>query len=109
MFKKTNIYLLALLISLSLLPLNSIAAENTQTAISSVQKPNEVPVEVKALLLRLDQINSMDKSGLNTTEKKTLRTEVRGIKSKLKATGNGGIYLSGGAVIIIIILLIILL
>jgi VIT1/CCC1 family predicted Fe2+/Mn2+ transporter len=43
----------------------------------------------------------MDKSSLNSSEKKELRKEVREIKSELKASGNG-VYFSVGAIIIII-------
>ena len=68
----------------------------------------EAPKEVKVLLLRLDEIKAMDKSELSSIEKKTLRKEVRTIKSTLKSTGNG-VYLSVGAIIIIILLLILLL
>ena len=50
----------------------------------------------------------MDKSNLNSSEKKELRKEVKAIKKTLKSTGNG-VYLSIGAIIIIILLLILLL
>jgi hypothetical protein len=68
----------------------------------------EQPAEVKALLLRLDEINAMDKSELKSPEKKDLRTEVRSIKHQLSEYGDG-LYLSVGAIIIILLLLIILL
>ena len=61
-----------------------------------------------ALLMRLDQINAMDKTGLSASEKKHLRKEVRSIKKELK-TMNGGVYLSVAAIIIIVLLLILLL
>jgi hypothetical protein len=64
--------------------------------------------EAKALTLRLDEINAMDKSELKASEKKNLRKEVRSINHNLKTIG-GGVYLSVGAVIIIVLLLIILL
>ena len=61
-----------------------------------------------ALLLRLDEINAMDKSKLSSSEKKELRQEVRSTREKLRETG-GGVYLSVGAIIIIVLLLILLL
>ena len=61
-----------------------------------------------ALLLRLNEIKSMDKSNLNPSEKKMLRKEVKSINQRLSTIG-GGVYLSGGAIILIVILLIVLL
>jgi len=92
--------------SLSLVP-NQIHAA-PKNPITATETPKEVPAEVKALLLRLDEIKAMDKSALNASEKKALRKEVRAIKTTLKSTGNG-VYLSVGAIIIIILLLILLL
>jgi hypothetical protein len=60
------------------------------------------------MILRLEEIKSMDKSNLNATEKKSLRKEVRAIRHDLRES-SGGLYLSVGAIIIIILLLIILL
>lgn len=67
----------------------------------------EVPIEVKILLNRLEEIKAIDKTSLNSAEKRALRKEVRAINSELKLTGDG-IYLSVGAIIIIILLLILL-
>jgi hypothetical protein len=61
-----------------------------------------------ALLVRLDQINAMDKTRMSASAKKSLRKEVRSIKKELK-TMNGGVYLSAGAIIVIILLFILLL
>ncbi|MFN6945855.1 MAG: hypothetical protein ACK4ND_12980 [Cytophagaceae bacterium] len=65
--------------------------------------------ETESLLLRLNEINEMDKKALNSGEKRQLRREVRSIKSDLSTRNGGGIYLSAGALILIIVLLIILL
>lgn len=92
--------------SLTCIP-NQITAA-VKNPITTSDTPKEVPAEVKILLLRLDEIKAMDKSELSSIEKKTLRKEVRDIKSTLKSTGNG-VYLSVGAIIIIILLLILLL
>lgn len=92
--------------SLTFIPNQITAAVKNPT--TSTETPKEVPAEVKILLLRLDEIKAMDKSELSSIEKKTLRKEVRDIKSTLKSTGNG-VYLSVGAIIIIILLLILLL
>jgi len=64
--------------------------------------------EVNILTNRLNEIHQMDKSKLNSPEKKQLRSEVRSIKKQLREMGEGGIYISVGAIIIILLLLIIL-
>jgi len=64
--------------------------------------------EVKSLLLRIDEINAMDKIGMTASEKKQLRKEVRATKKRVNELG-GGVYVSVGALIIILLLLIILL
>ena len=104
--KKITFYLMMMVLSLSVVPTQMLAAEKNPTSVSS--NPKEVPAEVKVLLNRLDEIKAMDKSSLNSSEKKELRKEVRAIKAELKSTGNG-IYLSVGAIIIVILLLILLL
>lgn len=65
-------------------------------------------VRVQQLTQRLEEIRSMDKSGLTRMEKKNMRKEVREMKKEMKAL-SGGIYLSVGAIIIVILLLILLL
>ena len=104
--KKFTLYTMLMIASLTFIPNQISAAEKNPITTSDV--PKEVPAEVKVLLLRLDEIKAMDKSELSSIEKKTLRKEVRDIKSTLKSTGNG-VYLSVGAIIIIILLLILLL
>ena len=88
-------------------PLQTIAA--TTTAPTSVVSTNTTDAaKAKTMIMRLNEIKEMDKTNLNSSEKKSLRKEVRSINRELK-TMSGGVYLSVGAVIIIILLLIILL
>ena len=108
MLQKIKIQILLAVLALTVMPANIYAdTKAVATAISSANPTT--PTYIKVALLRLDQINQIDKSKLNHVEKKALRTEVKAIKETLRVSNNGGIYLSGGAVIIIIILLIILL
>jgi hypothetical protein len=84
-------------------------AATTVAASTSIVASNPVESEeAKTLLLRLNEINAMDKSKISSSEKKNLRIEVRTIKHHLREIG-GGVYLSVGTIIIILILLIILL
>ena len=88
-------------------PLQTKAATTT-TPTSVVVTNTTDAVKAKTMLLRLNEIKEMDKTNLNSSEKKSLRKEVRMINRELK-TMSGGVYLSVGAIIIIILLLIILL
>jgi hypothetical protein len=103
--KNLRIYLMMMVLSLSI-PATITAAE--KTPIEAPAKNKELPIEVKNMLNRLEEIKKMDKSNMSRSEKKELRKEVKTIKANLKATGNG-VYLSIGAIIIIILLLILLL
>jgi len=108
--KKIALCLMATVLSLTFIPVQLTAAPRSTP--SGVVDPSPVsPAEAgraNELLLRLNEIKTMDKSELNPSDKKELRKEVKGINSELKAISNG-IYLSVGAIIIIILLLIILL
>ena len=103
--KKLSFYLMIMVLSLTVVPTTTYATEKNPVTAAA---PKEVPAEVKTMLNRLEEIKKMDKSSLSSAEKKSLRKEVRTIKSSLKSSGNG-VYLSVGAIIIIILLLVILL
>jgi hypothetical protein len=92
---------------LAFYPIQTKATTKTSPSTLVADKPIE-SARAKTLLLRLDEINTMDKSTLNSSEKRVLRKEVRSIKKELTTLG-GGVYISVGAVLLIIILLILLL
>lgn len=103
--KKISFYLMMIVLSLCIVPTQTSATEKPITTVNG--NPKEIPAEVKVLLNRLEEIKAMDKSELNSSEKKELRKEVRKINAELRSTGNG-IYISVGAIIIILLLIIIL-
>ena len=103
--KKTTLYLMILLMSVSIFPASVFSTEINTTTI--INPPKEVSAEVKVLFERLKEIKEMDKSGMNRLEKKALRKEVRAINAELRSTGNG-VYISIGALLIIILLIILL-
>ena len=103
--KKSVICVVISLLSLSIMPAPLQAKSNPNPVHSKA--PAENP-QAKALLLRLDEINALDKTQLTASERKGLRKEVKSIKKELK-TMNQGVYLSVGAIIIIVLLLILLL
>jgi hypothetical protein len=102
--KKTALCIMATCLSLTFLPQKTNAATIT---VASAMGNYSDSAEAGKLLLRLNEINNMDKTDLDATEKKALKKEVASLQSGLKAVGNG-VYLSVGAIIIIILLLILL-
>ena len=94
---------MATCLSLTFSPLQSMA--NTETPSGEVKLSESK--EAETLHLRLNEINSLDKSNMDFSSKKALRKEVRSINQKLHDLGDG-IYISAGAIIIILLLLIIL-
>ena len=105
--KKIVFCIMAVLMSLTFIPLQSNAMVPEEPSTLVDPKPSEV-LEVKNLELRLDEINKMDKSKMTRAEKKTLRKEVRSIDHRLREV-SGGVYISVAALILIVLLLVILL
>ena len=107
--KKFILCLMATVLSLTLLPLQSSGAAKEEPTSLVVTKPPEPAesAEAKALVTRLDEIKAMDMSKLKSTEKE-LRKEVRTIKRELKDI-SGGVYISAGALIVILIVLLVIL
>lgn len=103
-----NTCVMAVFMFLSFVP-TPLMSETTNPIIASNAVGKGVDtVQVNALLGRLEEIKTMDKSHLSASEKKQLRKETRSIKRHLSDIG-GGVYLSVGAIIIIILLLVLLL
>ncbi len=106
--KKITFIVMAIFLSLTFYPGQSNASTLPKNAPKSeVVYSAADAAKVKVLELRLNEINNMDKSDLNSSEKRELRKEVRSIKKQAAEMG-GGIYISVGAIIIILLLLVIL-
>ena len=105
--KKLTLCTMTALLLLAAAPMQANAAVKSDP-IATTSNPPAKSEESEALLARLNEINTMDKSNLTSSEKRTLRKETRSIKKAL-AINNGGVYLSVGAIVIIILLLILLL
>jgi hypothetical protein len=105
--KKFAICLIMACLSFTLVPLQAKGVSKIEPTSLPAPKPVE-SAEVKALELRLNEINSMDKTNMKSAEKKSMRKEVKTINHKLREIG-GGVYLSAGAIILIVILLVVLL
>jgi hypothetical protein len=105
--KKINLFIITLSLSLAFFPFQS-NAKNGPTPTSTNNRHYTDSVKAEGLLIRLNEINALDKSNLKSSEKRSLRKETRSINHQLRQAG-GGVYISVGAAIIIILLLIILL
>lgn len=105
--KKVNLFITTLCLSLTLFPFQSNAKKTpTPASLSNSHYADSVKAEI--LLVRLNEINALDKSNLKPSEKRSLRKETRSINHQLREV-NGGVYISLGAAIIIVLLLIIIL
>ncbi len=102
--KKYKQFIMFLLI-FSISPVSSKAVNATEPVPVSSAVVNRAE-QNKVYENRVLEIKGMDKSKLNSFQKKELRKELRTMK---KAINNGGIYLSVGSIIIIVLLLILLL
>lgn len=103
--KKARNYLLAALLFMSMVPMQLNASSDSNLNSRTNSKPIE-STEYKSLLLRVNEIKTLDRSKLNNTEKKQVRKELQDIKNKLQRFS--GVYLSVGAIIIIVLILILL-
>ncbi|MFB9055458.1 hypothetical protein ACFFU9_01770 [Mariniflexile ostreae] len=83
----------------------AMAAETPPVATS--KNAEAVPVEIRSMIDRLNEIKDLDKSALDRHDKKALRKELRDLKKAVRKSGNG-LYISSGAIIIILLLIIIL-
>jgi hypothetical protein len=104
--KKITFCVMITCLSLTFHPLQS-NAETTPTPCALAISKSIESEKAGGLLIRLNEINAMDKSDLNSSDKRNLRREVRSIEKQLRET-SGGVYISVGALIIIVLLLIIL-
>ena len=105
--KKSTLFLMATCL-LFVIPVTPLEADTESASISESSTMDIESAETDELLLRIDEINEMDKSELNFSERRELRKEVRLINKELKQR-DSGIYVSVGAAIIILLLLVILL
>ncbi len=84
-------------------------AMRMSNAISSPLSDSAADVKTAAQIVqRVNEIQSMDKTNLSSTEKRALRNELKDMKAKADTLGKG-VYLSIGAIIVVILLLILIL
>lgn len=96
------------MLMLLFVPTHLKAETKKDEAAVSITKTDE-PADADALVIRLNDIKAMDKTGLTSIEKRELRREVRSIEATLNEMGGGVVVISAGSLLIIILLIIILL
>ena len=94
--------------AISVLALVATASPAMAAPIPESNIPESREAHATELKNRLEEIREIDRTDLNSAEKKALRREVRAIKKELAAIG-GGVFLSVGAILLIALLLILLL
>jgi len=63
--------------------------------------------EISSMNKRVEEIRSMDKSEMSSSEKRELRKESKGIKENVRRSGEV-IYISGGTLLLIILIIILI-
>ena len=105
--KKVAFYVMTA-IMLLFITTTPVSASHEMNKVALVGNEKIESVESQAMMSRLEEIKAMDKSNMDSKEKRELRKEVRSIKKSMTELV-GGVYLSVGAIIIIILLLVLLL
>jgi hypothetical protein len=106
--KKIVFTLVMAFLSITILPVLSNGADPVKPDMTAPAPKAAEEAQADALILRLNEINSMDKSNLTSAEKKDLRKEVKLIEASLKQI-SGGVYISSAAILILIVVLLIIL
>jgi predicted Mrr-cat superfamily restriction endonuclease len=105
--KKLSVCIMTAFLLVTIIPVQLKAGSEIRSVAMATNK-NAESQEAHVLLTRLNEIYVMDKSNLDSSQKKKLRNEVLSIRKHFDSPG-GGVYISVGAAIIIVLLLIILL
>ena len=99
--KKIVLCILAILLSLTFIPIQASANSPKPATTLTAEKT----AEIKAIELRISEINSMDKTKLKASEKKSLRKEIKGMNKKVRRDYT---YEYGGGLLFLLLILLIL-
>lgn len=99
--KKIVFCIMAVLLSLTFMPIQASATSPKPATALTAEKT----AEIKAMELRISEIKAMDKTKMNATEKKSLKKEAKEMKEKVKRDYG---YTYGGALLLLLLILIIL-
>ena len=98
--KKLVICIMAAFLSLTFIPIQASANSPKPATTLTAEKT----AELKAINLRISEINSMDKTNLKASEKKSLRKEIKGMNKKVRRDYSYA-YGSGLLLLLLIILI----
>ena len=100
-FKKASVSIITCLLLLTFV--NTTLKASIDNFIPSDSVKYTALAEAKILLVRMDEINAMDKTTFGASEKKQLRKELRLIKGHLKELDKG-VYVSVGALVVVLLI-----
>jgi hypothetical protein len=99
--KKIVFCILAILLSLTFIPIQASANSPKPATTLTAEKT----AEIKAIELRISEIKSMDKTKLNASEKKSLRKEAKEMREKVRRDYS---YEYGGLLLLLLLCILIL-
>ncbi|WKK74571.1 hypothetical protein QYS49_23025 [Marivirga salinae] len=104
--KNFKVYIATVALAFSFFPVSLKA--DTGNNVKTTEPTKNTQIRAELLINRLEEIKDIDKSDMNSSEKKEIRKEVRAAHKELKES-SGGVYLSVGAILLIALLLILFL
>lgn len=103
--RKTIFFAIVMIFTLSA---TTFASKTDLKSATPVATENKLSAEeVSRMSKRVEEIRTMDKSEMTTSEKRELRKESKGIKENVRKSGEV-IYISGGTILLIILILILI-
>ena len=106
--KKITLYLAAVCLTLTFIPVQSNAAAANTTEVATAYS-DPTTERINALTTRLNELKMINKENLTASDRKALKKELRSMQKEMKKAGSNGVYISVGAAIIILLLLILIL
>ena len=99
---------IAILMIFTMVSTSAFANKAGTKSVAPVATENKLSAEeISSMNKRVEEIRSMDKSEMTSSEKRELRKESKGIKENVRRSGEV-IYISGGTLLLIILIIILI-
>jgi peptidoglycan hydrolase CwlO-like protein len=99
---------IAILMIFTMVSTSTFANKAGTKSVAPVATENKLSAEeISSMNKRVEEIRSMDKSEMTSSEKRELRKESKGIKENVRRSGEV-IYISGGTLLLIILIIILI-
>jgi len=99
---------IAILMIFTMVSTSTFANKAGTKSVAPVATENKLSAEeISSMNKRVEEIRSMDKSEMSSSEKRELRKESKGIKENVRRSGEV-IYISGGTLLLIILIIILI-